>query len=213
LTRVPLTGQIEAVLFDFDGVLVDSTHTVQRAWDRWAERRRVDPLELRAIYHGRRTEEVTALVAPSLDPVEEAAWVENAMLTVDGGGVPIEGAISAYQRLPADRRAIVTSAMRPTARARVAGVGLSEPAALITADDVRRGKPHPDPYLLGAERLGRDPGRCLVVEDAPQGIEAGLAAGMTVVAVTTTHAAAELDRAHRIAGPAEIEGLLVPLSR
>jgi mannitol-1-/sugar-/sorbitol-6-phosphatase len=103
--------------------------------------------------------------------------------------------------------------MRPTARARVAGVGLSEPAALITADDVRRGKPHPDPYLLGAERLGRDPGRCLVVEDAPQGIEAGLAAGMTVIAVTTTHAAAELDRAHRIAGPAEIEGLLVPLSR
>jgi len=205
------TETFAAVLFDFDGVLVDSTNAVDTAWEHWSRRRGVDLAELKSFYHGRRTEEVVEAMAPALDPAEEAAWVEDEILGVDGGGIPIEGSRRLYDQIAAGRRGVVTSGLRKTTEARLAALALDPPAALVTADDVARGKPNPDCYLLGARGLGIAPERCLVVEDAPAGIEAGLAAGMTVVAVTTTHDRAELTAAAAVVEPEGLSEAVLPL--
>lgn len=197
-------GPAEAILFDFDGVLVDSESAVDAAWSGWATEHGLDPGALRAVFHGRRTEEVVALMAPDLEPSREAAEIERAILTVDGGGAAIEGPQRLYSRVTSDRRGVVTSARRDTAEARLEHLAMEHPTALVTADDVAAGKPNPDCYLLGARLLGVGPSRCLVIEDAPAGVEAARAAGMSVIAVTTTHAAAELAAADRVVAPGEV---------
>lgn len=187
-----------ALLFDMDGVLIDSTAHVDRVWRRWAEERDVDPDAVLAIAHGRRTEEVLASVAPHLATAEEVALLEGRDEQDHAGIGPVPGAASLLGSLPAGRYAVVTSAPTHLARARFADVGLPDPPALVSGDDVAQGKPAPEGYLAGAALLGVAPADCVVFEDAPPGIEAGDAAGMRVVGVATTYKGNDLRGAHAV---------------
>jgi sugar-phosphatase len=182
------------ILSDLDGVLVDSGDAVERVWREWAAEQGLDPDEVGRASHGVPARQVIARVAPHL-PVTEAERVDR--LHAATGGAALPGAVELLRR---ERLAVVTSCSRPLAAARLAASGLPDPAVLITSDDVERGKPHPDPYLAAAAALGADPAECLVIEDAPAGVAAGRAAGMTVWAVTTTHGRDELLGADRVAG-------------
>lgn len=185
-----------AVLFDLDGVLVDSEQVVVRTWNQWAARHRLDIPDLVRRAHGRRSIETVREVAPQLDAVAEARWLEGIESSDAEGLARLPGAAELFQAIPPDRRAVVTSGGRALAGFRLASVGLPAPAVLISADDVQRGKPAPDGYLLAAERLGVAPAECIVIEDTPPGIAAGRAAGATVLAVATTFGTEELNRAH-----------------
>jgi sugar-phosphatase len=185
-----------AVISDLDGVLVDSAAATSRAWARWGERHGLDGAAIQAANHGRPARDLVAehVTADALDA--EAAFVLDAEAGDTEGVLAFPGAARVLA-LPVV--AIATSCVLPLAHARLRAAGLPIPDVLVSSDQVARGKPAPDPYLLAAERLGVDPAACLVLEDAPSGIAAGRAAGMTVWAVTTTHAAGELGAAHRIA--------------
>jgi sugar-phosphatase len=176
----------DAVLFDLDGVLVDSNAIAERHLRAWAERRALDFARVASIHHGRPTVETVRLVAPELDAEAEARLIEGGEARDTEGLCTFAGAARLVSGLPPARWAIVTSGTRDTATMRLAYVGLPEPAVLITADDVRHGKPAPDPYRLAAERLGHAPARCVVVEDAPAGIVSARAAGARVIAVAAT---------------------------
>lgn len=188
----------DAILFDLDGVLVDSTQVVERQWRLWATRNQVDLVQLMAIAHGRRAIEIIQMVAPHLDSLAEAAGLAAAEAADIDGLMVYEGAQRLLPALPATACAIATSGTHDVATARLNFAGLPTPAVFVTSDDVQRGKPNPDPYLLAAARLGVPAQRCLVFEDAPAGIEAGLAAGARVIAVASTHHRAELTRATAI---------------
>ena len=179
--------QCSALLFDLDGVLVDSRAVVERVCRLWAERLGVTAEALLRVAHGRRTRDTVRIVAPHLDPEREAAWIDNQELLDTEGLVEVPGARRFVASLPDDRWAVVTSCGRDLARLRLSFVGIPLPAVIITSEDVSNGKPAPDGYRLGAERLGVDPGACVVFEDAPPGVTAGLAAGARVVALRTTH--------------------------
>jgi sugar-phosphatase len=175
-----------AILFDMDGVLVDSTAAVARAWRKWALEHHLEPEPVIAGAHGRRTPETIAEFAPWLDAEEEARRIENAeALDLDGVEV-IPGALELLRSLPGGQWGVVTSATRPMATARLRDAGFVAPRVLVSADDVVHGKPHPEPYLKGAEGLGIAPEQCLVFEDSPAGIRAARAAGMRVIALRTT---------------------------
>jgi mannitol-1-/sugar-/sorbitol-6-phosphatase len=171
-----------------DGVLVDSRAVVERTWRRWAERHGLDPTPLLRIAHGRRTRETLRAVVPHLAQDTEVTWLDEAELQDLEGIVPVPGARELLAKLPDDTWAVVTSAGRDLAERRLGAAGLPLPRILVTSDDVARGKPEPDGYRLGAGRLGRPPGECLVFEDSPPGVLAGLAAGARVVGLATTHA-------------------------
>jgi sugar-phosphatase len=200
-----------AVISDLDSVLVDSAAATSRAWAAWGARHGLDGAAVQALNHGRPAREVLAehVGAEALDA--EAEFLLAAEVSDTDGVVAFAGA-AAVLALPVV--AIATSCTLPLAIARLRAAGLPAPGVLVTADQVARGKPAPDPYLLAAERLGADPAACLVLEDAPSGIAAGRAAGMTVWAVTTTHEPAELGGAHRIAaGLPELLAALAPSAR
>jgi mannitol-1-/sugar-/sorbitol-6-phosphatase len=190
------------VIFDLDGVLVDSAACIERHWRRWSLRHRLDPMEVMQVAHGRRTAETVRLVAPHLDAEEEAREIgEREALDLDGVRT-VPGARELLGALPPGAWGVVTSGTRAVASARLAHCALPLPPILISAEDVRRGKPHPEGYLSAAERLGLDPPDCIVVEDSPPGIDAGRAAGMRVIGVATTHALEEIAhadvRVHRL---------------
>ncbi len=184
--------QAEALLFDNDGTLVSSLESVYRCWTRWAREYGITAEEFaRVELLGRPAAEIAAdLLPPEQVPGAVARIDELEVSDVAGGVRLLPGTRELLESLPADRWAVVTSATRVLAEARLAEVGI-RPGLLIAADDITRGKPDPEPYLLAAEKLGADPD-CVVFEDAPAGLQAGRAAGMTTVALTTTHAAAEL---------------------
>ncbi|MFF9279377.1 HAD-IA family hydrolase [Streptomyces griseosporeus] len=185
----------QALLFDNDGTLVSSLASVQRCWTRWAREYGITPEEFaRVPLHGRPAAEIVADLLPAEVVPEAVARVEQLEVEdVPGGGVELLPGTRAFlDALPAERWAVVTSATRRLAEARLDAVGIL-PKTLIAADDITRGKPDPEPYLLAARRLGADPARCVVFEDAPAGLAAGRAAGMTTVALATTHPARELD--------------------
>jgi len=182
----------DAVLFDMDGTLVDSTIVVERQWRRWAARHELDPEPILAVAHGRRTLDTFLDVAPHLATEEEAARFEAEEAEDREGVVAVPGAALILAGLPPDRWAVVTSANRGLAEDRLRSVGLPVPAVLVSADDVSRGKPDPEGYLTAARLLAVRPERCLVVEDTPAGAEAGRAAQMSVIAVTTTYPAEAL---------------------
>jgi mannitol-1-/sugar-/sorbitol-6-phosphatase len=142
--------------------------------------------------HGVRSVEVVRALRPELDAPAEAEQLERRQAEDVRGLRAIRGAVAALGALKGDRVAVVTSATRPLASARLAAVGIEPPAVVVFADDVARGKPDPEGYLTAARRLGVEPTEALVVEDAPPGIEAGRAAGMATVAVPSTHAPDEL---------------------
>lgn len=176
-----------AFLFDLDGVLVDSRAVVERVCRAWAARLGVDPDALLRIAHGRRTRDTVRIVAPHVDAEREVEWIDNAELLDTEGLVEVPGVRRFLAGLPAGRWAVVTSCGRDLALLRLASVGLPIPEIVVTSEDVSNGKPAPDGYRLGAQRLGVDPTSCVVFEDAPPGIAAGLAAGARVVALRTTH--------------------------
>ncbi|MBS1858460.1 MAG: HAD-IA family hydrolase [Acidobacteria bacterium] len=177
----------DAILFDMDGTLVDSTAPVERQWRLWAERRGLDAERVLAVAHGRRTIETMRDVAPHLNiPDEEAVGFDEAEGLDAAGVVPVAGAAPLLAALPRERWAVVTSAGDWLARMRFAQSGLPLPDVLVTGEDVREGKPHPGGYLLAARRLGVPGERCLVIEDTPAGIGAGLSAGMRVLAIGNT---------------------------
>jgi HAD superfamily hydrolase (TIGR01509 family) len=186
-----------AVISDLDGVLIDSSAPTVRSWRAWGERHGLDGEAIQAGNHGRPARAVIAEHVPPARVEEDAAMLAHAETTDTDGVVAMPGAGDV---LALPRVAIATSCTAPLARARLAAAGLPEPDVLVTADQVENGKPAPDPYLLAAERLGVDPAACVVLEDAPAGIAAGRAAGMTVWAVTTTHERDELGEAQRVAG-------------
>ena len=182
----------DAVLFDLDGVLIDSTSCIVRHWATWAGQHGLDVSEVMRVAHGLRAIETMRLVAPHLDAEVEAERYTAHEIADTEGIVAMEGARQLLMVLPADAWAVVTSGCAELATARLRRAGLKVPATLVTADDVQRGKPAPDPYLLGAARLGVPVERCVVVEDAPAGIQSARAAGMRVIGVATTHAPEDL---------------------
>jgi sugar-phosphatase len=187
-----------AVLFDLDGVLVDSTRAIVRHWTAWARNRDIDPAQVLAIVHGRRTIEVLQAFAPHLATPEEATRVEEAISNDTAGIVAITGAAALLSALPSQRWCVVTSGMGRLAFSRLRAAGLPLPRILVSADDVTKGKPDPEPYLKGAQLLGIVPKEGVVIEDAPNGIHAGNAAGMKVIAVATTYPASALEGANAI---------------
>jgi sugar-phosphatase len=182
-----------AILADLDGTLVDSVASSERAWGALARRRGLDEEETHRFAMGRPTRETIALLVPADERVAEQAQVDRDEVDDAGSVVAYPGAAELLAGpLPI---AVVTSGSTELATARLRGAGLEVPEALITADRVTKGKPDPEPFLLGARALGIDPERCLVLEDAPAGIESARAAGMPVVAFRTTHPEAELEGA------------------
>lgn len=188
-----------AILFDLDGVLVDSTPAVSRVWTRWAHAHGLPPEMVVARAHGRRSIETIRAVAPHMNAEVENVRVEQMEINDREGVTALPGALDILRALPADRYAIVTSATRPLAVARMGYAGLPIPGNMVTAGDVVQGKPFPEPYLKGAALLGFVPEDCLVVEDAPAGIDAGRKAGMRVIALQTTYPISELQSAAVIA--------------
>lgn len=191
-----LFGQkFAAVLFDMDGTLVSSTEVVNRSWARLAEEYGSSMNKMGA-FHGVPAKQLIERLLPDRSEDEKAKALERIieLETNDVEGIEIlPGAESALKKLgQADRCAIVTSCSAGLADARLGATGLPIPATLVTADDVKIGKPNPAPYLLAAQKMGVDPSDCLVVEDAPAGCESGRAAGMKVLAVEVTHTADEL---------------------
>lgn len=187
-----------AILFDLDGVLVDSTASVARQWALWAAEHNLSADEAVRVAHGRRTLETIRLLAPHLDAEEETVRLERREADDTDGIGRIKGALELVSSLPRERWAVVTSGTRYLATRRLATNGLPTPVVFVTADEVALGKPHPEPYLKGAELLGLSPNDCLVFEDAPAGIEAARAAGMTTIGVATTYPAAKLERANAV---------------
>lgn len=188
----------DAILFDLDGVLVDSTQVVERQWRQWAARHRIDIGAVMAISHGRRAIEIIQTVAPHLNGLEEATDLAAAEAADTEGLSVYAGAYHLLTTLPTGQWAVATSGTRTVATARLTHVGLPLPPVFVTADDVPRGKPSPDPYLQAAAGLGIPAHRCLVIEDAPAGVTAGLAAGAQVIAVATTHTPDHLTHATAI---------------
>ena len=199
----------EAVLFDLDGVLIDSTSCIVRHWTAWATRHGLDASAVLRVVHGLRTVETMRLVAPHLDAEAEAERYTAGELADTDGVVVMEGALQLLSTLPRESWAVVTSGSAELATARMRRAGLPIPATLVTAGDVRRGKPAPDPYLLGATRLGVAPGQCVVVEDAPAGIEAARAAGMRVIGVAATHSREALYRSTVVVNRLSALGIVV----
>jgi mannitol-1-/sugar-/sorbitol-6-phosphatase len=195
--------RVSAVLFDLDGVLVESREATERVWLDWALKNGIDEGALRSAMHGVRSVEVVRALRPDLDAVVESDEIERRQAVDVDGLRAIPGAVDALRALRRDRMAVVTSGTRPLALARLAAVGIEPPAVMVFASDVTRGKPDPEGYLTAARRLGVDPAEALVVEDSPPGIEAGRGAGMATVAVPSTHAPAELARADVVLGSLE----------
>ena len=187
-----ITSEVfEAVLFDNDGTLIDSRDAVVRSWLAWAADNGV-AAEALIGFHGVPSSSIIAAVAPHLDPVSATADIDGRELADTEGIVALPGATEAVAAV-GWRGAIVTSASRELLTARLTAVGFTAPEVIVTANDISRGKPDPQPYLIAADRLRVDPARCLVVEDAPAGLRSGRAAGAATVAVVTTSTVEELE--------------------
>jgi len=200
----------KAFLFDMDGVLVDSRAIVERTWRRWAtERHPIDLVRLLHVAHGRRARDTLLIMAPSLATDTEVAWLDATELADVEGLRVLGGAHELVAALPRNRWAIVTSCGRDLARLRLGAVGLPAPDVLIVAEEVPRGKPAPDGYRLGAERLGYAPSACIVFEDAPAGVAAGKASGARVLALTTNYAPRDLQEAGADATIADLRSIQV----
>lgn len=190
-----LTLNCQAVLFDLDGTLIDSAVRIQRLWQEWGARHGIAPQFLMEVMHGRRAGETISIVAPQLSVQDEVDALEI-IETSDMDGVRLyPSAADLLKKLSPKQWAIVTSGTLRVASARMKHVGLPTPDIFITGDDVKTGKPAPDGYLLAAKRLNLRPADCIVVEDAPAGVQAGKAAGMKVIAVASTLSRDALDQA------------------
>jgi sugar-phosphatase len=184
--------QCSAVLFDMDGVLVDSTPAVARVWTGWALEHGLVPDEVVRQAHGRPSLATIIELLPHGDHEAENREVERREIEDIADVLALPGALSLLQAIPQQRWAVVTSATRALAEVRLRAAGLPIPRHLVTASDLQRGKPFPDPYLKGAEVLGMAPVECVVAEDAASGIRSGKAAGTRVLGLRTTSTDQEL---------------------
>lgn len=184
-----------ALLFDLDGVLINSTPAVARVWRHWALERGFDPEEVVARAHGRPSLTTVREYLPNADHEAENREVERREIADLEGVVPLPGALNLLASLPQDCWTIVTSCTRPLAEVRIKAAGLPLPKKLITSNDIQHGKPHPEPFLKGAAVLGFPARECIVLEDVPAGVRAGKSAGARVIGFTTTVQAAALKEA------------------
>jgi sugar-phosphatase len=187
-----------AILFDLDGVLVDSAECIERTWRKWAGRHGLNADRVISLAHGRRAIETVRLIAPELSADEELAALAASESTTSEGIYEIEGARALLERLPPRGWGVVTSGIRAVAEFRIQHTRLPSPPVMICADEIANGKPDPEGYLLAAAALGRSPEECIVIEDAPAGIESARAAGMRVLAVAVTYPHERLDSADAI---------------
>lgn len=178
--------RFEGILFDLDGVLVDSTPAVARVWAWWAKQHGFDPEETVRQAHGRPSIATIRELLPKADHAKEDRDVERREIEDVEGVVPLPGTLELLQSLPPDRWAIVTSCTKALAHVRIRAARLPEPRFIVTASDIKNGKPDPEPYLKGAQTLSLSPKDCIVIEDAPAGIRSGKAAGARVIALQTT---------------------------
>lgn len=190
-----LMVETRGLLFDMDGVLISSTGSVVRCWQRWCKMYGLPNADQFHVSHGTRAVDIVRMLKPEFDEaqvaeglhaIEELELVDTDDLTV------LPGVKSLLTRLPPERWAVVTSATRRILIGRLETAGLPVPARFISGEMVVRGKPDPEPYRRGAELLGFAPGECVVVEDAPSGVGAGVAAGCHVLGVLGTHPAEKL---------------------
>jgi sugar-phosphatase len=193
-----MTFSTRAILFDMDGVLIDSAPAVERVWRVWACEHGLDPATVVGQAHGRRSIETIRAVAPALNAERENITVEQMEIDDKEGVTALPGAAELLSNLPADRVAVVTSATLPLALARLGYAGLPVPPRLITAEDVLEGKPSPEPYLKGAALLGLAANDCLVFEDTPAGITSANGAGARAIGLSTTYPLSALQAAHAV---------------
>lgn len=187
--------RVQGVLFDLDGVLIDSTAGVTRVWRDWGIRQGLDPSQTAHAAHGRRAIDTVRLLAPQLDAEAELRDLERREIAESHDVSAFAGAARLLESLPPQRWAIVTSGTRDLATHRLRTAGLPVPQRMITGTDIENGKPHPEPFRRGAALLGLEAASCVAVEDAPNGIASALAAGMPVLALPTTYSVAELTHA------------------
>jgi sugar-phosphatase len=185
----------QGLLFDMDGVLISSIGSVRRSWRKWAKHYHVPDAEDFEIPHGKRALEIIADVVPHVDPMEALHLIEQIEIEDTEDLKVLPGVRELLKSLPPERWAIVTSATRRLLLARLDVASLPAPERIVSADEVGQGKPHPEPYLRGAALLGFAASDCIVVEDAPSGVGAGLAAGARVLGVLGTHEPEELQGA------------------
>ena len=181
-----------ALLFDLDGVLINSTPAVARVWRKWAVEHGFNPEEVVSRAHGRPSLTTIREYLPGADHEVENRELERREMADLEGVIPLPGAVELLASLPGDRWTIVTSCTRPLAQVRIKAAGLPLPRKLVTSNDIRQGKPHPEPFLTGAAALGFAAEECIVFEDVPAGVRAGKAAGARVIAFTTTVQSAAL---------------------
>ena len=182
--------RVDAMIFDMDGVVIDSGDVYAKHWRIWGAEHGYDyDRDIAHVHPGRPPVETVRIVAPELDAEAESVAFNDSLDADDGDDAiaAMPGAAALLASLPSGRWTIATSAFRGVAVTWLEHVGLPVPPALVTVDDIEKGKPAPDPYLRAAELLGVDPARCLVVEDAPAGVQAAKSAGATVLALRTTH--------------------------
>jgi mannitol-1-/sugar-/sorbitol-6-phosphatase len=214
IVETKVTVETKGLLFDMDGVLVSSIGSVVRCWRQWAEIYDIPNAEIYEVPHGMRAIEIVKSLRPDIDPLEGLRVIEDLELADTSDMTVLPGAKVLLESLPVERWAIVTSATRRLVIGRLEAAGLPVPERLISADDVERGKPDPEPYRRGAELLGLRPEECVVVEDAPSGVGAGIAAGCRVLGVLGTHSLDELHAAswvvsslEGVVGTAKADGL------
>lgn len=187
--------EVSGLLFDMDGVLVSSIGSVLRSWRRWAKHYGLPNADKVEIPHGVRAIDIMKQLKPDIDTVEGLKLIEDIEVADIADLEVLAGVKALLKGLPAHRWAIVTSATRRLLLGRLKAAGLPVPDRIISGDQVKRGKPDPEPYRRGAELLGVQPQDCLVFEDAPSGVRAGIAAGCRVLGVLGTHTAEELREA------------------
>jgi HAD superfamily hydrolase (TIGR01509 family) len=185
----------QGLLFDLDGVLIDSTPAVARVWTKWAIAHGFDPAETVRRAHGRPSIATIRDLLPNADAAEENDVVLRGEIEDTEGVVALPGASDLLKSVPLARWALVTSCARPLAEVRLKTAGLLIPRKMVTSDDVRVGKPDPEPYLKGAALLGVPASKCIVFEDAPAGIRSGKSAGALVIALRSTASDRELEQA------------------
>ena len=187
-----VTVRCKGILFDMDGILISSLGSVERSWHTWAVARGIDPAEAIRMAHGRRAIETIRNLRPDLHDETELKFIEDMEVADQEGVAVLPGVVKLLASLPRERWTVVTSATERLARVRLAAAGIPVPERIITADMVEKGKPHPDPYLRGAEILGLPANECVVFEDSGAGAQAGHVAGCTVIATLFSHSKADL---------------------
>ena len=205
----PVVVETKGILFDMDGVLISSIGSVVRCWQRWAKLYDIPNADTYEVPHGMRAIEIVRSLRPDIDAEEGLRVIEDMEMEDTADLKVLPGVKELMESLPLDRWAVVTSATTRLLLGRLEAAGLPVPARLISADMVERGKPDPEPYRKGAALLGFRPEECIVVEDAPSGVGAGVAAGCRVLGVLGTHSAEELVEADWVVESLEGLGVTV----